>query len=458
MASSRKPAPEELAEHVARSLRARIRPGRRLTVALSGGADSVTLLHLLTGLAGPLGFELSAFHVNHGLSPRADAWEAFCRRLCHELGVPFDGRRVSVDRCGGLGLEAAAREARYRAFGELETDYLALAHHRDDQAETLLLQLLRGAGPRGAAGMASERALRGSGVTLLRPLLDVSRAALRAYAAAYALVWVDDESNVDPARARTFVRHDWLPMAMQRFPGADAALARAARLQGEAAVLLEDLAAMDGAGAMVPGRLALARLLALAPPRGRNLLRHFLGRHGLPAPPERRLDEFLRQARTAAADGRVRLDLPGWQLFVWREGVWLVRGAAPATPIVWRGEAELEPGGGRGRLTLRPVVGAGLCAEQARAGGIVVGWRVGGERLQRRPGGPHHRLKVLLQEVGVPPWMRDRLPLVFVGGQLAWVPGLGPDAGKAPGAGEAGWMAEWVPEPGFGTDGRPLTW
>lgn len=459
MASSRKFAPEDLAEHVARSLSARVRPGGRLTVALSGGADSVALLHVLVGLGGRLGCALSAFHVNHGLSPRADAWEAFCRRLCGALGVAFAACRVTVEPRGGLGLEAAAREARYRAFLERDTDYLALAHHRDDQAETLLLQLLRGAGPRGAAGMASERALRGSGVTLLRPLLEIPRATIIAYARAHALEWVEDETNVDPTRARAFVRHHWLPMAARRFPGADAALARAARLQGEAAALLEDLAAIDGSGgAMAPGRLELARLLGLAPPRARNLLRHFLGRHGLPAPSERRLGEFLRQVRTAAPDGRVRLDLPGWQLHAWRAGVWLVPAVDAAQPILWRGEAALELGAGRGRLAFRDAVGEGIGAEHAHAGGLTVGWRVGGERLQQRRGGPRYRLKKLLQERGIPPWMRGRLPLVYVGSELAWVAGVGFSEAAAAGSGEPGWVPEWTPEPGYGADGRPLAW
>lgn len=458
MASSPKPAPDDLAEHVARVLAPRIRPEQRLTVALSGGADSVALLHVLAGLAGRFGWRLSALHVHHGLSPDADAWEAGCRALCGRLGVSLAVRRVAVDPRAALGLEAAAREARYREFARFDTDVVALAHHRDDQVETLLLQLLRGAGPRGVAGMGSERTPRGSAVRIVRPLLDVPRSRLRAYAAAHALAWADDESNADPRRARAFVRHAWLPAARQRFPGADAALARSARLQAEAAVLLEDLAAIDAAGAIEPGRLALARLAALTPPRARNLLRHFLARHGVAAPPQRRLAEFLRQAGTVAADTQMRLDLPGWHLFVWRGAVWLVPAAAPAAALAWRGEASLALGGGRGELRFHRPAGAGLAARRVELEGLGVRWRVGGERLQLSAGGPRCRLKTLLQERDIPPWMRGRLPLVFVGERLAWVAGVGVAEGFAAGAGEAGIEPEWVPPPGFGADGRPLTW
>lgn len=459
MASSRKCAPDDLPDRVARALTSRIRPGQRLTAALSGGADSVALLHLLKAQAGTGGYRLSALHVHHGLSPHADRWQRFCLELCAALEVPCSAVRVSVDPASPLGVEAAAREARYRVFATADTDVLALAHHRDDQVETLLLQLLRGAGPRGAAGMPSERALRGSAVRLVRPLLDVPRQVLREYASAHGLGWIDDESNADPSRARSFVRHDWLPRAAARFPGSVGALARAARLQGEAALLLEDLAAIDGAGAMDPGRLDLARAAALTPPRARNLLRHFLGRHGLAAPPSARLDEFLRQAAHARPDARARLDLPGWNVHIWRNAAWLVRAvASPGALPRWAGEPALALGPGLGSLQIRGTAGRGVSAARAAAEGLEVRWRRGGEQLRLRRDGPRQRLKALLQERNVPPWMRGRLPLAFVGDRLAWVPGVGCAWELAAGPGEPGLELEWVPEPGLAADGRPLAW
>lgn len=459
MASSRKPEAESVAERVARVLAPRIHPGRRLTAALSGGADSVALLHLLRALAPRLGYVLSALHVNHGISPRAPQWEAFCRDLCADWRVPFSAVAVAVAPHRALGLEAAAREARYRAFAAADTDFLALAHHRDDQAETLLLQLLRGAGPRGAAGMPSERAMRGSPVRLLRPLLEVPRQALRGYAADHGLRWIEDESNADAARARGFVRQVWLPAAEARFAGSVEALARAARLQGEAALLLEDLAAIDGAGALEPGRLPLDRLAGLPRPRGRNLLRHFLGRHGVIPPPSRRLEEFLRQALSATADARVGVDLPGWHLWVWRGAVWLCpRVAAPAAPLAWDGAEEISLGPGLGRLRLAATSGGGLAACHVSGQRLVVRWRAGGERLRLAEGAPRRALKALWQERGVPPWMRQRLPLVYVGDRLAWAAGGGVAWEMAARPGEPAIAPAWIPEPGFGPDGRPLAW
>jgi tRNA(Ile)-lysidine synthase len=433
-----------------------------LTAALSGGADSVVMLHVLKALAGSLAYRLSALHVNHGLSEHADDWQRSCAEFCALLDVPCVAVRVAVDPADLKGLEAAARKARYGVFAQADTEFLALAHHREDQAETLLLQLLRGAGPRGAAAMPPERALPGTAVRVVRPLLDESRQALRDYAAAHGLRWVEDESNEDPARARNFVRHDWLPQAARRFPGSVGALARAARLQGEAALLLEDLAAVDGAGAIEPGRLDLAAVISLAPHRARNLLRHFLGCHGLPGPPSARLDEFLRQAGAAGTDGGVLLRMGGWDLRAWRGGVWLIAadpapGATPRTSQ-WNGEHALALGPGLGHLRIREAEGAGLSTARVAAEGLSVCWRAGGERFQRQRNGPRQRLKVLLQERGVPPWMRRRLPLAYVGDCLAWVPGLGGAWDYLAEPGEAGLELEWVPEPGFGADGRPLAW
>jgi tRNA(Ile)-lysidine synthase len=210
---------------------------------------------------------------------------------------------------------------------------------------------------------------------------------------------------------------------------------------------------------MEPGRLALARLAALAPPRGRNLLRHFLGRHGVQPPSSRRLDEFLRQAATAAADARVGIDLPDWLLRVWGGAVWLVARVAPAGPaLAWNGDGALSLGPGRGLLRARRVVGGGLSVERIAGSPLEVRWRAGGERLRPGPGAPRRPVKALWQEAGVPPWMRARLPLVHVGGELAWVAGAGTAWESAAGPGEPGIAPEWVPEAGFGPDGRPLSW
>jgi len=204
MASSRKP------------------PSASLAVALSGGVDSVVLLHLLKSE----GFRPAAIHVHHGLSPNADAWADFCRKLCRRWGVPLSVHRVKV-RKKGKGLEAAAREARYRVFSKLSHSVICLAHHLDDQAETVLMNLLRGAGARGASGMAPENGFHGK--TLLRPLLDVSRKSILDYARSHRLDWIEDESNADESLTRNYVRRRLGPLIESRFPAWKTSLARAAR-------------------------------------------------------------------------------------------------------------------------------------------------------------------------------------------------------------------------------------
>ena len=197
----------------------------RIAVGLSGGIDSVVLLHLLRRGLRISPQRLSATHVNHQISVHAVVWASQCRRYCRELGVRLKVAKVDVER--GNSTEAAARDARYAVFAFGGADVIALAHNRDDQAETVLLQLLRGAGPRGLAGMPAYRV----GVpSLWRPLLDTPRSAIEAYARRHRLVWVEDDSNQDRAYLRNFVRHDVLPLIGRKVTGAGAVLARAAQI------------------------------------------------------------------------------------------------------------------------------------------------------------------------------------------------------------------------------------
>ncbi|GHU11598.1 hypothetical protein FACS1894185_5110 [Betaproteobacteria bacterium] len=210
---------------LAAQLRARLPEKSPLWVGLSGGRDSVVLLHLCQKALPP--GRVRALHVHHGLSPHADAWAAFCEQLCRDWGIPYTLKKVEVPRHDGQGVEAAARHARYLAFQESDAEYLALAHHRRDQAETLLFNLCRGAGVIGAAAMPHSRQI--GNLTLLRPLLDLNANVIAAYAAAEQLRWVEDESNADIGYSRNFLRHQILPELTTRFPAAESALARAAR-------------------------------------------------------------------------------------------------------------------------------------------------------------------------------------------------------------------------------------
>ncbi|MFN4148153.1 MAG: tRNA lysidine(34) synthetase TilS [Rhodocyclaceae bacterium] len=266
--------------------------GARLVVGLSGGIDSVVLLHALARLR-PEG--LSALHVHHGLSPHADEWADFCAVYARGLRVPFACVRVAVERDSPDGLEAAARRARHAVFDRTPAEWIVLAHHRDDQAETLLFNLLRGAGLAGAAAMheASGR--------LLRPLLTVGRAEIEDYARAHHLDWIEDESNADVRHSRNFLRHRIMKPLTQRFPAAARNLAAASERFAAAEALLDELARIDLAGEEgFP--LAIERLEILTEPRARNVLRYLLTRHRVRIPSEARLREALRQMLTAAGD------------------------------------------------------------------------------------------------------------------------------------------------------------
>ncbi|MDP3439901.1 MAG: tRNA lysidine(34) synthetase TilS [Azonexus sp.] len=306
MAVSRNKPSTDLPGRLGDFLASRLAPDERLCVGLSGGCDSVVLLHLLS-FAG-VAHRLSAIHVHHGLSPNADRWADFCVDYCRQLAVPLNIQYVAVDRKNGLGLEAAARQARYVAFAESAVDCLLLAQHRGDQAETLLFNLLRGTGVTGAAAMPIERNF--GALRLLRPLLDVSRTEIEAYARLNNLAWVDDESNTDISFTRNYLRHEALTALTQRFPAAEAALCQAAANFSEAAGLLDELAEVDWRQAADGDLARLSVLRALSLPRLKNLLRYRLRQLGWRVPVAARLDEFAHQLQTAAPDRHPELVLP----------------------------------------------------------------------------------------------------------------------------------------------------
>lgn len=278
--------------------------GEHLVVGLSGGLDSVVLLHVLSRLQAG---RLSALHVHHGLSPNADRWAAFCADYARRLGVPCSFAHVEVETASHDGLEAAARRARHAAFAATDADWIMLAHHRDDQAETMLFNLLRGTGIAGAAAM-RERSGR-----LLRPFLTVERSAIERYASEHRLEWCDDESNADVRHSRNFLRHRILAPMRQRFPAAAKNLAGAAARFAEAQALLDALARTDLCDTH-DFPLPLTVLQALDEPRARNVLRYLLGQRNVPIPSEARLREALRQIREARADRHPALVLGACRL------------------------------------------------------------------------------------------------------------------------------------------------
>ena len=439
--------PRQVASAAGRVLQEAGLAGARVVVGLSGGLDSVVLLHCLLGLAHELHLEVGALHVHHGLSRNADAWARFCAELCARLAVPFAQANVVVERRSALGLEAAARQARYAVFRQQQADAVALAHHRDDQAETLLLQLLRGAGVRGMSAMPAVRALEpASGLRLVRPLLHLPRPAIHAYAREHGLSWVEDESNADPRFDRNFLRTRIFPELAARFPGVSDTLGRAAHNLADAAQLVDELAGADARGVLSHDSLRLSALASLSPARARNLLRWFVERQGFPASSRDQLEEGLRQALAARGDARLQVKLGSARLRRHRGRLYLEpAGREPARgwSLAWSGERELALPAGLGLIRFEPAVGTGLSLERLHAGEVVVRARTGGERIRVAPSRPSRTLKNLLQESGVPEWQRDRLPLLFVGDSLVWVPGVGEDCRYAAAAGEDAVMVRW---------------
>jgi tRNA(Ile)-lysidine synthase len=430
---------------LARFFSSRLKPGSRLCVALSGGRDSVVLLHALNRLLSASNYSLAAIHVHHGLSAHADAWADFCADTCRSLGVPLSVVRVEVPRDSGEGLEGAARRMRHAAFAAADADWLVLAHHRDDQAETVLLNLLRGAGVAGAAGMQTERP-QPQGPVLVRPWLDRPRTEIEAYAAEHALRWIDDESNEDVHFRRNFLRREVLPQLEEKFPGARLSLARAAEHFAQGALLLDQLAVIDRAAVVAAsGRIGLSGFNALAPERAANLLRFAWADAGFRAPDTRWIDEALRQLSCTTAVSETSLTTSDGVLRVYRGELHISAHFSDLSvkPVLWSGENEVAWAGGRIRFI--QVTGSGIRRTLINEGELLFRLRQGGERLQPHPKRPRRSLRNLLQESAVPPWERECLPYLWSKDRLVWVGGLGVDSAFVCASGEEGMLPVWEP-------------
>jgi tRNA(Ile)-lysidine synthase len=429
-ASGKRPRSDLLAE-----VRARLGPhlaaGARLTVGLSGGLDSVVLLDLLARLRASLDFTLDALHVHHGLSASADRWAEHAASVAAAQGVACRVERADCSRHRRLGLEGAARAARYQAYARCRSDVVALAHHCDDQAETLLVQLVRGASVAGLAAMPDARRLGARGPLVVRPLLGVRRTVLLEHAREHGLRWVEDDSNADPLRTRSFLRHRVLPVLASLRPGVVEALARSARQAAEASELVDALAEIDAAACLRGDRLVIARLLELPHARARNVLRWHVAAQVGTAVEGAPVDELLRQLASPRPDATLEVVL-GAEARARRYAgeLWLEVAPPPDPPpdfvARWEGARDWALPALGGRLRFETGAREGLSCE-ALERGAEVRLRRGGERLQVRAGGPRRALKDLLQEAQVPPWERGRLPLLYCGGELAWVARIGMD-------------------------------
>lgn len=449
---------------------------RHFLLGLSGGLDSVVLLHAMTRLRERSGgsLQLRALHINHQLQEQSATWAEGCANLCESLAVEF--RSVEVTINASAGIENAARQARYGEFESAlrENEELLLAHHRDDQMETLLLRLIRGSGSRGLCGIPASRELgggqgrelesepgseqsreqgsdksRGKGRSrLVRPLLEIDREELLVYAEAEKLSWVEDSSNEDESFDRNYCRHTLLPLIEARWPGYRESWSKSAVLARESEALLQELAAMDLADISTASRSVVSRdkLLALSATRRRNVLRFWLAGLGVEELGWHQLhhlsDEVIPSSTASVLIG-------GCQLHCYRETLHALSATALEIDVVSKDLSGLSPLltitsevalSNNGSLGFTEALGEGVAMD--KLGAMTIRYRQGGEAC-RLLGRPNKSLKKILQEVEMQPWLRSRIPLLYSGDELAYIPGIGVSEAWAAKDGEAGCLIDW---------------
>jgi len=421
----------------------------KLVVAFSGGLDSVVLLHLLVECQKNISFQLQAQHVHHGLSPNADAWADFCQNVCTKLKVPLTISKVKVNKNSGLGIEAAAREERYKALLAADVDFICLAHHQDDQAETLLLQLARGAGVKGLAGMSAANK------KLLRPLLNIPRVALELYAKQHQLAWIEDESNVDTLFDRNFMRHEVLPILAKQYPAIKQTISRAAQHMAEASELLDELATLDIASCVnsldsenqtIYRQINLQQLRQLSALRINNALRWWLVQHGLELPSRAQLQQITQQLMHAKADAAINIKVhQNFTLQRYHGRAYLVENMpslAEDIQLQWRGE-DVMTLPDQSKLMFSKKLGEGIAMRHLETKKLKIQYRQGGETIKPVENRPTRRLNALLQVANIPPWLRARLPLLFIDADLVLLPDIAVDVRFKSKPNETGLQVHW---------------
>ena len=403
---------------------------KSMTVALSGGIDSVVLLHLIHELQKTQNFTLKASHVHHGLSKNADKWVKFCENLCTKLSVPLDVHHIKLPQKKSLGIEGEARRLRYEKLLQSKSDMVVLAHHEDDQAETFLLQLIRGAGVKGLSSMAHFDDSR----RLWRPLLNASRIDIESYAKKHKLKWIEDESNQNIDFDRNFIRSKVLPILKNRFSHIIKVISRSSSHLAEAQHLLDDLAQIDLKSYLKSDnykhKLNVKTLDKLSNTRAKNALRFWLEINNQLMPSRDLLDELLRQVLTAKKDATIKIYLSKeFEIRRYQDEIYIVPKNYKNLKnyeIIWTGDSEIILPNGQ-KLTFKKVKGRGINLKFLRDQKLKIRNRQGGEFFKPDSKRPTKKIKQLLQESDLPPWERENLPLVFVGDDLAFVPNFGID-------------------------------
>ena len=422
-------------------------PGcKRFLIAYSGGMDSHVLLHLLAGLRFDTDCEIKALHVNHNIQHESPAWARHCQETCDALDVELEVIDVDASQSGRESPESWARQLRYDAFERLlaEDDILLTAHHQDDQLETFLLRLFRGSG---VMGLASMRAVRKLGKGLhARPLLEHSRAELFEYAARNNLDWVEDPSNADQRIDRNFVRHEVIPAIKKRWPSVVLPVTRTIRINADTQLLLDEVTREDLSTCATEKTdiLVVDRLKRLSIPRQKNVLRYWSRVLNLPAPGSRHLSHIISDVIQAKHDATARVGWKGAELYRYGNHIYLTAPMGRFDNSAIRSWDFIRPCQLQyGELTAVEGQGDGLKKELCVNAAVEVRYRTGGEEI-RLPGRTcRHKIKKLFQETRVPPWLRERIPFIYIDNQLAMVAGLWTDAGFLAADNEDAWIISW---------------
>ena len=420
-----------------------------IAIAYSGGLDSSALLHLAHAWGLQHGVPIFAFHVHHGLSPNADTWLAHCDSTAAALGVRFEAARVVLENTRS-GIEAAARKLRYAALGAMCAGHgvklLLTAHHLDDQAETVLLQLLRGSGTAGLSGMDGANAapdlLANPDLVMARPLLPVARGELEAYVFTHDIAYVEDESNTHPRYARNALRHQVMPALAQAFPGYQERFARSAAHAQSAQRLLDELAAQDLAGALEGDTVDVTKLRAMSLDRAYNMLRHWFATRGLRMPSTAWLAEMVSQLVDARHDAQLLVTHPACHVRRHRDRLFITPKLASLAGqrdpddegvivkqgerFTWSGEESIAFPAYGGVLHFDQA-GQGMAPSWLRSQPLQIDFRKGGERLKPAANRPTRPLKYHYQANDVPAWERERLPVITSGKTLLYAAGIGMD-------------------------------
>lgn len=419
-----------------------------IEVALSGGIDSICLLHTLSHLSTKRGFSLSAIHVNHQISRHSNYWEDFCHQICDSLNIPITSTRVIVNLNNGNGLEAEARKVRYEVFEQSNANVLALAHHSDDQSETVLLQLLRGGNPRGLAAMPVLRKLNND-IQLWRPLLNITREQLEKIAIEENWVWIEDDSNSDTRFRRNFLRHNLMPILSKEYPDYRNQFMRASQHAADAADILSEIATTDLKILLIDDRtINLDILTTLSPARQRNAIVTWLCKFNISTNPKK-IDDILTQLLSSVNSSIPKFIFKDWILTRYQQHAILLRKFTTPNEEInikfslenliidipeWCGKLHFKP-------TTNGINYSTICDN------LSVRRRMGGEIVYHN--GINKTLKNVLQEAKIPPYRRERTPLLYSNNTILAMPGLFINTNLLSTGSEIGYIPTWIPYDGY---------